>query len=348
MARTAASSVAAAVAGSSISPAHLASRPMVPTRSTSWNASRPRTLRSTWPTSTNIGVESAVAVWMPMARLAAPTARVPRQAAGRPVSCPYASAANAAPPSWRVATTRMPAAWSASRTGRKLSPGTVNAIRTPAARRVAAMSSATVDGRAGSAAASAADPASSDGASSSARSSSGASATASTASTASEVSMASTVVDGVGRARRRVVGARGLAVDRDGLDDGRVHDGDGLGPEEALGRCEIAGVDRLDLGDGDPSLTGDASLTGGSAASAASMASGSSGWSRWGCIATSCGPAWAAVRPWPGRAGWVADRPTGAVAGISATSIPATTTTATMIIKSLVVRPDPGIVRAYR
>ena len=46
-----------------------------------------------------MAVESAVAVWMPMARFAAPTARVPRQAAGRPVSWPYASAANAAAPS---------------------------------------------------------------------------------------------------------------------------------------------------------------------------------------------------------------------------------------------------------
>ena len=66
--------------------------------------------RSTWPTSANIGVESWRAVWMPMARFAPPTARVPRQTAGRPVSWPWASAMNAAPPSWRVATTRMPAA----------------------------------------------------------------------------------------------------------------------------------------------------------------------------------------------------------------------------------------------
>ena len=62
--------------------------PIVLTRSTSWNASRPRTERSTWPTRANIGVESAVAVWMPMARFEAPTARVPRHAAGRPVSWP--------------------------------------------------------------------------------------------------------------------------------------------------------------------------------------------------------------------------------------------------------------------
>ena len=87
-ARTAVSSVPAAVSGSSISPAHLARLPMPPTRSDSWKASLPRWRRSTWPTSANMGVESAVAVWMPMARLEAPTIRVPRQAAGRPVSWP--------------------------------------------------------------------------------------------------------------------------------------------------------------------------------------------------------------------------------------------------------------------
>ena len=61
----------------------------------------------------------------------APTARVPRQTAGRPVSWPYASAMNAAPPSWRVAMTRMPAPSRASRTPRNDSPGTVNAIADP-------------------------------------------------------------------------------------------------------------------------------------------------------------------------------------------------------------------------
>ena len=45
---------------------------------------------------TNIGVESWRAVWMPMPRFVPPTARVARQTAGRPVSCPCASAMNAA------------------------------------------------------------------------------------------------------------------------------------------------------------------------------------------------------------------------------------------------------------
>ena len=88
-------------------------------------------------------------MWIPMARLDAPTARVPRHTAGRPVSCPYASAMNAAPPSWRVATTRMPASSSASRTPRNDSPGTVNAMRTPAARRASAMNRPTVRGPVG-------------------------------------------------------------------------------------------------------------------------------------------------------------------------------------------------------
>ena len=71
---------------------------------------------------------------------------------GRPVSWPWASAMNAAPPSWRVATTRMPAAWRPSSRPRKLSPGTVKAYRTPAARRASAMNRPTVRGPAGSAA----------------------------------------------------------------------------------------------------------------------------------------------------------------------------------------------------
>ena len=121
-----------------------------PTWSASWNASRPSSSRSTWPTSANIGVESWRAVWMPIARLAAPTARVPTAAAGRPVSWPWASAMNAAAPSWRVATTRMPAASRPSSRPRKLSPGTVNAYRTPTARRASATNRPTVRAGAGS------------------------------------------------------------------------------------------------------------------------------------------------------------------------------------------------------
>ena len=131
--------------------AHLARPPSVATWSTSWKASRPRNSRLTCPTSANIGVESWRAVWIPIARLDAPTALVPRQTAGRPVSCPYASAMKAAPPSCRVAITRMPASSRASSTPRNDSPGTVNAIRTPAARRLSAMARPTVRGPAGAA-----------------------------------------------------------------------------------------------------------------------------------------------------------------------------------------------------
>ena len=56
---------------------------------------------------------------------------------------------NAAAPSWRVATTRMPAASRPSSRPRKLSPGTVKAKRTPTARRVARDQPATVVGRGG-------------------------------------------------------------------------------------------------------------------------------------------------------------------------------------------------------
>ncbi len=70
---------------------------------------------------------------------AAPTARVPRTAAGRPDRVAAAAAMNAAPPSCRAATTRIPAAAQPSSNVRKLSPGTVYATRTPAAASASAM-----------------------------------------------------------------------------------------------------------------------------------------------------------------------------------------------------------------
>ena len=91
-----------ATSGSRSSTAHFASRPIEPATSTSWNASRPRRSRRTWPTIAISGVQSARAVWSPIARFDAPTARVTSTAAGRPVSCPHASAMKPAPPSWRV------------------------------------------------------------------------------------------------------------------------------------------------------------------------------------------------------------------------------------------------------
>ena len=82
--------------GSSSWTAHAASRPMPPTRSDSWNASRPRSRRSTWPTRAIRGAESWLAAWMPMAAFAAPTVRVTRTSWGRPVDCASASAMKAA------------------------------------------------------------------------------------------------------------------------------------------------------------------------------------------------------------------------------------------------------------
>src|SRR5512134_499910 len=69
----------------------------------------------------------------------------------------------AAPPSCRVATTRIPAPSNASSTPRNDSPGTVNAIRTPAARNASAMKRPTVRGPAGSVASSVATRGSSAG-----------------------------------------------------------------------------------------------------------------------------------------------------------------------------------------
>src|SRR5690349_11895908 len=81
---------------------------------------------------------------MPIDMLVAPTVLVPSTAAGSPVNEPTASAMNAAPPSCRVAITLIPAAGNASSNSRKLSPGTMNAQRTPAAASASAMSRPTV------------------------------------------------------------------------------------------------------------------------------------------------------------------------------------------------------------
>ena len=86
---------------------------------------------------------------MPIARFAPPTARVPMQTAGRPVSWACASAMNEAAPSCLVATMLMPAASRPSSSPRKLSPGTVNAQRTPARRTASANIRPTETGCAG-------------------------------------------------------------------------------------------------------------------------------------------------------------------------------------------------------
>ena len=74
-------------------------------RSNSWNASRPRMLRPTCPTRRIIGVESCRPTWRPPEALVAPGPRVTMTMPGRPVSLPQASAAMAAPPSWRQTVT---------------------------------------------------------------------------------------------------------------------------------------------------------------------------------------------------------------------------------------------------
>ncbi len=68
-----------------------------------------------------------------MARLEAPTPRVAIATAGTPVSLASASAMNEAPDSWRVETSVVSGRRSAaSRTSKKLSPGTVEKRRVPA------------------------------------------------------------------------------------------------------------------------------------------------------------------------------------------------------------------------
>src|SRR5262249_18830488 len=94
-------------AASSISVAHLVSEPNTARKSISWNASRSRISRGTWPTNMMSGVESWRAIWMPGEALLAPGPRVVKQMPGRPVNLPTASAIMAAPPSWRHTVTAM-------------------------------------------------------------------------------------------------------------------------------------------------------------------------------------------------------------------------------------------------
>ena len=77
---------------SSTSTTHLARSSKNDVYSISWNASRPRWDRPTWPTNRIMGVEHWSAVCTPMEALVAPGPRVTKQIPGRPVSRPHASA----------------------------------------------------------------------------------------------------------------------------------------------------------------------------------------------------------------------------------------------------------------
>ena len=105
-------------AGSSISVAHLAMPPNTARKSSSWNASRSRISRPTWPTNTIIGEESCMATWMPAEALVAPGPRVTKQMPGRPVTLAIASAAIAAPLSCRQTVSLMSLSWRASSAAR--------------------------------------------------------------------------------------------------------------------------------------------------------------------------------------------------------------------------------------
>ncbi len=96
--------------------------------------------RSTSPMNRIIGCGSWNATCTPMLALVAPGPRVTKHTPGRPVPnafmAPSAQAMNAAPPSWRQVTVWIePVSLSASSTGRKLSPGTVNTRSQPCSAR---------------------------------------------------------------------------------------------------------------------------------------------------------------------------------------------------------------------
>ena len=73
-------------------------------RSMSWKAPGPNTWVCTCPVKASTGARSTLASHSPVNRLVAPGPAIVRQAAGRPVSLPYADAAKAAAPSWRTPT----------------------------------------------------------------------------------------------------------------------------------------------------------------------------------------------------------------------------------------------------
>ncbi len=85
---TALASASGIRAGSSTSAVHLAMVANTRAISSSWNASRSRSERATWPTSSSIGAESWAASWTPTLALVAPGPRVTMQIPGQPVSLP--------------------------------------------------------------------------------------------------------------------------------------------------------------------------------------------------------------------------------------------------------------------
>jgi hypothetical protein len=85
---TARASTSGIRAASSTSAVHLAMVANTRATSSSWKASRPRSERPTWPTSSSMGAESCAASWTPTLALVAPGPRVTRQTPGRPVSLP--------------------------------------------------------------------------------------------------------------------------------------------------------------------------------------------------------------------------------------------------------------------
>ena len=127
---------------------HWATFPKAACRSTSWNAPGPSTCVSTCPVSASTGERSTFASQSPVRRFVAPGPAMDRQAAGLPVSFPYAEAANDAAPSWRIPTKVISPAASrrriASASPRLECPTIPHTHRTPQFTRVFAMTSETV------------------------------------------------------------------------------------------------------------------------------------------------------------------------------------------------------------
>jgi hypothetical protein len=77
---------------------------VMPVMSISWNASVPRTLEETWPVMQTMGIESSMAVAMPVTKFVAPGPEVAMATPTRPEARAYPSAMWAADCSWRTRT----------------------------------------------------------------------------------------------------------------------------------------------------------------------------------------------------------------------------------------------------
>ena len=121
-------------AGSASGPSRVTtgtSAPSSAAMSVPWKPSSGSVPRSAPPTTSSSGVGSALAASRAMLALVAPGERLTATTAGRPLSRASASAAKAAPASWRAVTIGTPSSAASSSRGRNASPGTVNSRSHP-------------------------------------------------------------------------------------------------------------------------------------------------------------------------------------------------------------------------